>query len=160
MAHFRPIMTWARRRTVNVDMLRVGGPAGPAGAVTNLGLNNAIGQITNTMDTHERARVDRADAIRNRTFTDKCGAHIAAQTHLILEVANDAAMPEVHRLLARCRESSREKTIIQGGLAAAVAASPLPITEVNAPMVKISLCCIHVWINQYYELLSPGTLST
>ena len=135
MADFRPIMAWSRRRIINVDMLRVGGPAGPAGAVTNAGLNTALGRITTTMDNHERARVDRQDAIRNRSFTDKYGAHIAQQSHIVLEVAGDAAMPEIHRLLARCRESSREKTIIQGGLAAAIAASPLPITDVNAPMV-------------------------
>lgn len=141
IADTRAVNGWLTRRVVRTALLHVAAPAAP-GQLTNVGMRVALGTVNDTMTAHETARVGREAAKSNRSVTTKFGRDIADMIQRVCEVDNDANLPEVHRSLARCTESSRESSILQAALLRSRATSPLPVSDVNQPMVTTHMLAL------------------
>ena len=75
----------------------------------------------------------------NKSFTDRHGEQLAQRVRNWCGVANDAALPEIHRLLAKSDGKARDCGIIQAAIEARVLEGDLPLTVVNCPMVTTAL---------------------
>ena len=133
----RAIMTlgqYMRRRMIQQDLIHVAPPLAP-GALTGTVVQDAMGQINTTLTDQEAARVARQEAKANRTVTDRYGPDIAGTLQNLCEVDSDDLLPDLHRVLAKNTESSRDSILIDGALLQARARTTLPIAEGNCAIV-------------------------
>ena len=75
----------------------------------------------------------------NKSFSDRHGGQLAARLWRWCNVTSDAALPEVHRLLAKSDGKARDYGIIKAAVEVRVLANPVPLSMVNAPMVTTAL---------------------
>ena len=128
------ISQWLQRRVVGRDMLMISAPA-VAGHLTDAAVTAAITTLNTTINNHETDRAAARLARENITFTDRFGEDIANQVHRICCIDSDANLADVHVALAKNKQSSRDSAILAAALLTAVAGSPLPVAEGNAPKV-------------------------
>ena len=85
----------------------------------------------------------------NKTFTQKHGNSLAQGLYNWCGVDTDAALPEIHQLLAKSPKN-RDYAIITAQLQARLVQSPVPLTLASAPIASTKL------VDQVYRSLDPS----
>ena len=128
--------------------LGVGGPA-LSTAAFNTGVNAIVGRLErdnqNTLQYHRDKD--------NKSFTDRHGEQLAERVRRWCNVTDDAALPEIHRLLAKSDGKARDYGIIQSALEARVLEQSVLLSMVNAPMVTTAMV---EEVFRQYQPCNPG----
>ena len=90
--------------------LRLLGRGGPG--LTNASLDQGVNRVTAAMEVGNRQILDFERAKLERTFTQKHGDSLAQRLHRLTGALNDDQLPEVHRLLAKSGNKSRDLSLI------------------------------------------------
>jgi len=112
----------------------LGGP-GLTTAAFNLGMN----QVTHAM---EQASTEHLQFQRDRmetSFTDRHGDALAQQMQRLCDAADDAHLPEVHRLIAKTSSKSHHYGVLTSYFARRAEESTVPLTASNAPIPTTKL---------------------
>lgn len=95
------------------------------------------------MNLREEARMaHRAALIQEQTFTEKHGIETFEATAKVLQVGTDDQFPELHCILAACKDNSRHANMIQSKLTALATASKLPLSNINGPVMTPHLLAL------------------
>ena len=148
-AHERALQV--RTNMIRNDLLAKLGVGGPG--LTTAAFNTGVNALRNQMDQDAQAALQYQRDKDNKSFTDRHGAQLATRLWRWCNVTSDAALPEVHRLLAKSDGKARDYGIIQAAVEARVLASPVPLSMVNAPMVTTSIV---EEIFRQYQPCHPG----
>ena len=85
----------------------IGGPG-----LTNNVFQAGVADIQTTLNTNATTRLQFERDRNDRSFTDRHGTQLADRMHRLCSVADDANLPECHRLLAKSTSKSRDYAIL------------------------------------------------
>lgn len=126
----RHLGRWAvRQRNLLLARLGVGGPQ-----LSNAGFTQGILNLQNTITQANNAQL----AANLKTFSDRYGVHIAQTMYNLCNVATDAALPSIHRTLAKS-DKGQMHSILLNAIQARALASSVPLTDGNLPLLTTSL---------------------
>ena len=123
------------RRVIARQLARLG-RGGPG--LTTAAFNQGIADVTTAIVDTSTARLEFERARNEKTFTDAYGATIAQLMYNLTGQADDDHLPEIHRVLARSPKS-RAYAIVASLVQRRVAASTVPLTDVNMPIFSTKL---------------------
>ena len=140
-----PLNRWVTRVCdATMAKLGVGGPG-----LTSAAFAAGVNQVTNALETNKNDTLAYHRAEKDLTFADKHGDALGQRVFRICLVNRDIDLPEVHRLLVKCPKS-HEYAVVGALLAERAAASGLPVSTTNAPIVTTRL------VNDLFRTYMPG----
>ena len=129
------LTAWCSRARANcLHCLGLGGPQ-----LTTVAFNHGITNLCTTLDNNARDRLQFERDRLNQNFTAKHGDAVAQRMYCLCNVANDNALPSVHKLLAKSNNKSRDYAIINNLLQEHAEASSVNLTMASAPIATTSL---------------------
>ena len=112
----------------------IGGPG-----LTNNVFQAGVADIQTTLNTNATTRLQFERDRNDRSFTDRHGTQLADRMHRLCSVADDANLPECHRLLAKSTSKSRDYAILANLFQERCGASAVPLTAANSPLATTTL---------------------
>ena len=132
--HNQRLNAWATRiKDAHMARLGAGGPS-----VTTAAFNNGINVLRDSLTENVNSALAYDRDKSNKTFTQRHGEDLAQVLHNLCEVADDANLPSVHRLLAKASKH-QDVAILQSQMDARIQAAGLPLSEHNKPLVTSKL---------------------
>ena len=101
--------------------------------MTSAAFNLGIESLKNTLDTNANERLVFERDRNLKTFTERHGDALAELLYRHCGVDTDAALPEVHQLLAKSPKS-RDYGILSAALAKQAGTTGLPVTDSTKPV--------------------------
>ena len=123
-----------RFKALELARIGVGGPA-----LSTAAFNAGIAQVTTTLNDTATRQLDYQRSRADRSFTDKHGEQLAERMHRLTGAADDDHLPEVHRLLAKSGNKSRDYGILSSMILERVRVSTVPLSAANAPLPTTKL---------------------
>ena len=124
----------ARTRTDALARLGLGGPQ-----LTTAAFDAGITHLRNTLDANADTRLQFERDRMNRSFTDKYGPAATQRMYRLTGAADDAGLPESHRLLARSTSKGRDYAILGNLLQERAQASSVNLNSASAPLATTGL---------------------
>ena len=126
--------------------LGLGGP-GLTTAAFQAGVQDLRTQMQQDVDAQLAFQRDRDE----KTFTDKHGEALAEQLHRLCGSVDDDGLADVHKLLAKNTNKSRDYAIVKSLILRRVADSVVPLTAASAPIASPKL------VDEVFRCLQPAS---
>ena len=126
--------SWVSRvRASALRRLGIGGPL-----LSNHTFQQGVQAISSTITDTNNARLTYERARDNKSFTDRHGPTVAQLLYNLTGAADDTALPQIHRSLAKATKS-QFYAILQAGVESRAHSSDVPLTDGNLPLVTTKL---------------------
>ena len=136
-------------------MLTAAGLGGPG--LTTAAFTAGLDTLNATLNDNAAAAIQYDRDRNEKTFTDRHGASLAQRMHRLCNAADDAALPEVHKLLAKAPKG-RDYAILRNAFSARAEASSVPLNAKSAPLATTKLVDdVFRSMNPYPSSSQPGS---
>ena len=123
--------------TVKERLQTQAGLGGPG--LTNHTFNVGVNNLTNTMNQNATARLQFERDRNDKSFTQRHGDSLAQRMHRLTGAADDAGLPEAHKLLAKAPRKSADYALLGSLFRERAEASTVPLSATNAPLATTKL---------------------
>ena len=132
-------------KSAALGRLGIGGPG-----LTNVAFNQGIISLNQTMNKNARQGRELERNKLTRSFTERHGDTLAQRMYYYTGAADDAGLPEIHRILAKSNVKGRDYSILQAAAMERANSSPVPLTSQSAPIVTTKI------MDDVFRSFQPG----